>query len=181
MAWGVAARHPERIASLTVLSRPHPEAFAIALDAPDGDQRHRSRHHRIFLDPGTAAIFLTNGCARLRRKFEEAGVSSATIDEYVRILNTPGAMEAALAWYRANVGLVADIGPVSVPTLYVWGDGDETVGRLAAEETARFVAGQYRFAVLNDVGHFLTDEASEEVSKLLVEHVHRFPTQPQME
>ena len=49
IAWALADRHHERIASLTVLSRPHPNAFNRAL-ATDGEQAYRSRHHKAFLD-----------------------------------------------------------------------------------------------------------------------------------
>src|SRR5215471_11858746 len=51
IAWALADRHPERIASLIILSRPHPNSFNRALRMPDGDQAHRSRHHRAFLEP----------------------------------------------------------------------------------------------------------------------------------
>src|ERR1700730_914832 len=54
IAWGLADRYPERLASLTVLSRPHPNAFNRALQMPDGDQAHRSKHHTAFLEPGAA-------------------------------------------------------------------------------------------------------------------------------
>jgi pimeloyl-ACP methyl ester carboxylesterase len=32
------------------------------------------------------------------------------------------------------------LGAIQVPTLYIWGDADDTVGRIAAEGTADFVA-----------------------------------------
>ena len=38
IAWGLADRHHERLASLTILSRPHPNAFNRALQLIDGDQ-----------------------------------------------------------------------------------------------------------------------------------------------
>ena len=66
IAWALADRYPERIASLTILSRPHPNAFNRALQTPDGDQAHRSRHHRAFLEtaPRTSCSPTTpNGCA----------------------------------------------------------------------------------------------------------------------
>ena len=44
LAWEIAARHPERLGSLTMLSRPHPDAFGRAL-REDPEQPHRSRHH----------------------------------------------------------------------------------------------------------------------------------------
>ena len=47
IAWLIAARHPQRLKSLTVLSRPHPAAFARAMKE-DAAQADRSRHHRLF-------------------------------------------------------------------------------------------------------------------------------------
>ena len=44
IAWGIADKYPERLASLTILSRPHPNAFNRALALPDGEQQNR--HHR---------------------------------------------------------------------------------------------------------------------------------------
>src|SRR3954453_10765085 len=38
IAWSLADRFPQRLASLTVLSRPHPNAFNRALQMPDADQ-----------------------------------------------------------------------------------------------------------------------------------------------
>src|ERR1700716_965673 len=52
IAWALADRTPQRLASLTVLSRPHPNAFNRALQMPDGDPAHRSRAHTGFLEPG---------------------------------------------------------------------------------------------------------------------------------
>jgi pimeloyl-ACP methyl ester carboxylesterase len=45
LAWQIADQHPGRLASLTILSRPHPLAFARALEMPDGERRRRSRHY----------------------------------------------------------------------------------------------------------------------------------------
>src|SRR5262249_46378459 len=51
IAWGVADRCHERLASLTILSRPHPNAFNRALQMVDGEQASRSKHHKWFLQP----------------------------------------------------------------------------------------------------------------------------------
>lgn len=171
VAWITAYRHPERIASLTVLSRPHPTAFQAALRQVDGDQQHRSRHHRAFLDGDTARLLLDDDAARLRRMLRDGGVPEPTIVDYVSVLGTPAALEAALAWYRAAPRLAVTIGPVTVPTMYVWGDRDPTVGRHAAEGTAAHVTGPYRFVELAGVGHFASDERPDRVSELLLEHL----------
>jgi pimeloyl-ACP methyl ester carboxylesterase len=175
VAWGVADRHPGRLASLTILSRPHPAAFAQALADPAGDQRHRSRHHRAFLDAQTGPLLLADGARRLRARLAEAGVPPAAIDGYLSVLGSAPALEGALAWYRANVGLRADLGRIRVPTLYVWGDADQTVGRAAAEGTPGCVEADCRFEVLPGVGHFATDEQPERVNELLLAHLAAHP------
>ncbi len=175
VAWGVAARHPERLASLTILSRPHPSAFIAALQAPDGDQKHRSRHHKAFLDPATADLLLANDAARLRQTLRDAGVPEEAIAGYVSVLGNRPAMEAALAWYRAQDGLRAALGKIAVPTLYIWGDADASVGRAAAVGTAEFVTVPYRFVALPGIGHFATHQAAAAVNENILAHLAAFP------
>jgi pimeloyl-ACP methyl ester carboxylesterase len=174
VSWGVAARHADRLASLTILSRPHPSAFLRALQAPDGEQKHRSRHHRAFFDPDTARMLTEDGARRLRRNLSEAKVPPDAVDLYASVLGTPEAMEAALAWYRTE-GLRTDLGCIAVPTLYVWGDADHSVTPMAAEGTAEFVSGPYRFVSLPGVGHFSTDEMPARINELLLEHIGTHP------
>ena len=109
VSWGVANAHPTRLASLTVLSRPHPSSFQRAL-AKDGDQKHRSRHHRAFLEPETGKMLLADNARRLREGLFGQGVPVAALEEHLSVLGNPAALEAALAWYRANKGLAGDFG-----------------------------------------------------------------------
>lgn len=175
VAWGVAARHADRLASLGILSRPHPTAFVAALQAADGDQKHRSRHHRAFLNPDTCRLLLEDGARRLRRNLSEAGVPPKAVEDYVGVLGNPAAMEAALAWYRAQEGLRVSLGAIAVPTLYLWGDADATVGRAAAEGTAAQVQAPFRFVELAGIGHFITDQAPGQTTALLLEHLRAHP------
>lgn len=175
VAWGVAARHPDRLASLAILSRPHPTAFVAALQAADGDQKHRSRHHRAFLNPDTGRLLLEEGARRLRRNLAEAGVPSAAVEDYVGVLGNAPAMEAALAWYRAQEGLRVSLGPIDVPALYLWGDADATVGRAAAEGTRAQIGAPFRFVELPGIGHFITDQVPAEVDARLLEHLRAHP------
>jgi pimeloyl-ACP methyl ester carboxylesterase len=176
LAWLIAAAQPERLHSLSVLSRPHPSAFVAAMKT-DAAQSDRSKHHRAFNDPNTASRLLEDDCARLRRMFSNQGVGTPDIDAYLSRLRQPGAIEAALHWYRAAAsggkGLALSIPPVRVPTLYVWGDADATVGRAAAEGTAQHVTGPYQFEVIAGAGHFLTDQVGPQVTGLLVEHIRK--------
>ena len=175
IAWALADRYPERIASLTVLSRPHPNAFNRALAMPDGEQARRSRHHKAFLEPDAADVVLADDCKWLRDRLAANGMPAAAIEKHLSVLGNKQAMEAALAWYRARGAIRGPLGPIRVPTLYIWGDADDTVGRVAAEGTVDFVAAPYRFAVLPGIGHFAADQAPERVSELMLEHITTHP------
>lgn len=175
VSWGVAAAHPRRLASLTVMSRPHPKSFRLALERPDGEQKNRSRHHRAFLDPETGKLLLADNARRLREGLFGQGVSAAAMDEHLSVLGNPEAMEAALAWYRANVGLAADIGTIEVPTLYIWGDVDAAVGPDAAYGTGEFVSAAFAMEVLPGVGHFVMDQAPGKAVDLLLAHLKKHP------
>jgi len=175
VAWGVAAAHPARLASLTILSRPHPKSFQRALQSPDGDQKNRSRHHRAFLEPDTARMLLEDDARRLRAGLFGQGVSEQAMAQHLSVLGSPQAMEAALAWYRANKGLAADIGSIEVPTLYIWGDADATVGPDAARGTGAFVAASFAMEELPGIGHFIMDQAPATAIDLMLAHLAKHP------
>ncbi len=176
VAWAAAAAHPERLASLTVLSRPHPSAFRQAFRANADGQQERSRHHKAFHDPATATLLLEDDARRLRRSMADQGVASTSIDEYVSVIGTVAALDAALAWYRAAGQLVdAEVAPVAVATLFLWGDADATVGRSAADATKDWVTGSYERVVLPGLGHFLTDQTVDGVNEPLLAHLGAHP------
>jgi pimeloyl-ACP methyl ester carboxylesterase len=175
IAWALAERCPDRIASLTVLSRPHQIAFNRALHMPDGEQARRSRHHVWFLEPGAADIVLKDDAKWLRERLAANGVPAFAIDEHLSVLGNKDAMEAALAWYRARGAIRSPLGPIRVPTLFIWGEADDTVGRVAAEGTVDFVAAPYRFEPLPGIGHFAAEQAPERVSELMLEHLRAHP------
>jgi pimeloyl-ACP methyl ester carboxylesterase len=175
IAWSLADRYPQRIASLTVLSRPHPNAFNRALQMPDGEQAKRSKHHKAFLEPDAADVVLANDSKWLRDRLAANGVPKEAIERHLSVLGNKGAMEGALAWYRARRAIRGPLGPIRVPTLYLWGDADDTVGRVAAEGTVDFVAAPYRFEVLPGVGHFAADQSPDRVSELLLQQIAAHP------
>src|SRR5665213_886638 len=175
IAWALADRFPNRLASLTVRSRQHPNAFNRALEMSHGDQAQRSRHHKAFLEPDAADVVLADDAKWLRERLAANGVPAAAIEQHLSVLGNKAAMEGALAWYRARGAIRGPLGPIRVPTLYIWGDADDTVGRAAAEGTVDFIAAPYRFEVLAGVGHFAADQAPERVNELLLQQVAAYP------
>jgi pimeloyl-ACP methyl ester carboxylesterase len=175
LAWQIADQSPERLASLTILSRPHPLAFNRALALPDGEQARRSQHHTRFLRPEAGPEILADDARWLRTRLTANGVPAAAIAAHLSVIGNPEAMEAALAWYRARGVRHQPTTPTTVPTLYIWGDADDTVGRAAAEGTGEFIAAPYQFEALPSVGHYAADQVPDRVTALMLRHLARHP------
>jgi len=59
-------------------------------------------------------------------------------------------------------------GPIDVPVLHVQGAQDGCVLEPTAQRSGRFVRGRYTYHTVEGAGHFLSEEAPEEVDKLLL-------------
>ncbi|TWH71961.1 pimeloyl-ACP methyl ester carboxylesterase [Modestobacter roseus] len=171
VGWALAAWHPWRVRTLTALSVPHPAAMAQALG--HSDQALRSAYVGFFQLPAAPeAVLLAGGGTGLRRMLRRSGLPEALVDRYVERMREPGALTAALNWYRALPLAGRDpVGRVRVPTLHVWGAQDTFLGRAATEATRQFVAAPYALEVLEDVDHWLPELAAERVGELVTAHV----------
>ncbi|GAA1794086.1 alpha/beta hydrolase [Planosporangium flavigriseum] len=170
VGWGLAARFPERVRTLTALSVPHPRAYTRAL-LTSFDQLRRSRYILLFRSAGRAEdLLLADDARRLREVFAGSGLDAAGVDRYVAPLRAPGALTAALNWYRAMRFLGrGGTGKVGVPTTYVWSSGDVAVGRVAARNCAREVTGEYRFVELPGVSHWMADQVPGAVAEAVID------------
>jgi pimeloyl-ACP methyl ester carboxylesterase len=169
VAWATAAHCPERVRTLTAVSVPHLDAFRKAL-REDEDQRTRSAYMSVLRSSGAEHSLLADNAAKLRGVYESR-VPAQHVTEYVQRLSEPGALAAALNWYRATPFNGTEIGPISVPTLYVWSTEDVALGSTAALATADHVTGPYRFEMLEDVSHWIPEEAPSALNRLLLEHL----------
>jgi len=185
VAWQVALRRPERLFSLSVLSTPHPRAFGRALADPDSEQSKRSSYFAEFAADDAEERFLADDCRELHRILDTPGITARDRDLYLRDLCSREALRGALNWYRALLrarsvpatrrpSATGSPAPLTVPTLYLWGDRDGAFGREAVEATAEFVAGPFEFHVVEGVGHWLAEDAAETVDALLTIHLERY-------
>jgi pimeloyl-ACP methyl ester carboxylesterase len=171
VAWALAAWHPERVRTLSALSVPHPAAMTRAFVT--SDQALRSWYMGLFQLPVLPErLLLAGDGAGLRRMLQAGGVPPELSAHYVRRMQEPGALTAALAWYRALPFDAGDpVGTVRVPTLHLWSTRDVALGRAATEQTRRFVDAPYRLEVLEGVPHFIPELAPGRVAELVTEHV----------
>ena len=174
VAWMVAGHHPDRVRSLAIASTPHPAAFKSSYQG-SSDQSERSDYMRSFraAERGeTERQLLADDAVGLRSVY--SGLPAEAVEEYVSVLSQPGALVAAIDWYRSMSGKASAATPaITVPTLYVWSDQDPTLGREAADATGRLVTGPYQFEVLEGVGHWIPELAADRFTELLLSHLRR--------
>jgi pimeloyl-ACP methyl ester carboxylesterase len=173
VAWTLGGWHPDRVQTLTAVSVPHPAAYTAAFRA-DPEQKERSAYIRLFWQEGKAEeVLLADGARRLRRMLgaeADTGIPAEAVDQYVAVLSAPGALTAALNWYRA-MSSGPRVDPVTVPTTYVWSDGDVAIGRTAAEACGDFVTGDYRFVELPGVTHWIPEQAPEQLATAILDRI----------
>lgn len=171
VAWQSAHAASNRVATLTVLSTPHPSALGQALRTPG--QLVKSWYMAAFQIPEIPERWLAG---RIGKMLRGSGVPETAAAHYDRRFATAQDLRGPINWYRATVpfgGLAQpddDKARIRVPTTYVWGNRDFALGRTAAERTAQHVAGPYRFIEL-DGGHWLPELHPEQVASAVVERI----------
>lgn len=175
LAWFAAARFPERIATLSVLSRPHPLAHRDALER-DPYQAARSAHHQSLLEPGAAELWREDDLAEPRRRFRNGSVPSEVINDYLSVIREPGALEAAIEWYVAAAKRppLTEFPPITVPVLYVCGTEDHAVGRYARERTMHYVLKDFQYVEVEGGTHYLSDASPDLINELLIAHFEKY-------
>ncbi|WP_375490025.1 alpha/beta fold hydrolase [uncultured Jatrophihabitans sp.] len=174
VAWAFASRYPQRLHTLTAISVPHPKAMGWAMAR---GQILKSWYVGLFQIPRLPEAVLPS--RRVRALLGGTGLTPEQVAGYLEPLGKDG-LTAALNWYRALPISSREKGyahRTTVPTTYIWSDGDVALGRAGAEATQRFVTAPYRFEVLQGYSHWLADEAPDEVAAAIVQRVRdREPT-----
>jgi len=167
VAWGLAALLPERVERLAALSVGHPTSFRTA----GTRQTQLSWYMLLFQFAGVAETWLSaDGWANYRRTFAHPD-ADATIADLAR----PGALTASLNWYRANrppeswIGPPLELPPVTCPAMGIWSDGDGFLTEEQMTGSEFHVTGPWHYERVNGAGHWMQLEASDTVSKLLVD------------
>ncbi|WP_432561187.1 alpha/beta fold hydrolase [Kineococcus sp. SYSU DK003] len=168
VAWATAAWHPDRVASLTVLSQAHPAAFRAAVVR--SSQALRSAYVGFFQLPVLPErLLLARGGAGLAGSLRRTGLPAGLAEGYARRHREPGRLSAALNWYRAP-GPAARVGPVDVPVTYLHGRRDPFYSATAVARTGEHVRGPYRRIEL-DATHWLPELEPAAVARAVTETV----------
>lgn len=170
VAWGIAAHHRDRVATLTTLSVPHPAAFRAAM--PRG-QLLRSWYIGMFQLPKIPEVFLTKSFESPKAR-ARIGLPERYADTLIDDIVASGALTGALNWYRAvPFWPTADrrIGTITVPTTHLWSDGDFALSRFGAQRTGRWVDAPYEFRIITGANHWLPETRPDEVADAILARV----------
>ena len=169
VAWAVAARRPARVASLTALGTPHPAAVRTGLLR---GQALRSWYIAAFEVPRLPErALLADGGAALRDALVRSGLAPHRADHYVARMSQPGALSAAIAWYRAlTVPHAGRTGRVRVPTTYVSARRDPFFARASVDATAAHVDAPFTRVDL-DADHWLPEHRPTDVAAAVLGRV----------
>ena len=171
VGWTAAATHPERVTSLTALTAGPLGNSGFASAKQMGDLWHIY----YFQFEGAAEATLRADDWALFRDWCAGGDD---VDRYVDRLSEPGALTAALNWYRANAKPVppaeapADPPLVRCPVMGVLAGDDAYLNppqlRNATERIDR-TDGSWRYEEIPDASHWLTVDRPTEVTRLLLD------------
>ena len=169
VGWLLAALQPARVDRLVALSVGHP----MSSRRPTIEQREKQWYMLLFQFEGIAEQLLTrDDWALLREWTAGTGDQQNWIDD----LSRPGALPAALNWYRVNqhpsreLGARPQVPSVAAPTLGIWSDGDRYLTEDGMQRSAEFVTGPWRYERIEHASHWLQLDQPELLNRLLLQH-----------
>ena len=182
VAWALAQRHPEAVSKLATLQVPPPAAWR---DNMTFAQLRRSWYMFFFQLPSLPERWAAaNNFARVGEMYRETSFrpgafSDADIEAYKGALRQSGALTSSLNYYRANVlrslfkrGVETPSegdGRIRVPTLFIYGELDQAVMPATVKNLGKYIDAPYRELRIPDSGHWVQNEASQEVNSALMD------------
>lgn len=180
IAWATALRRPEIVEKLVAMQVPPPGAWRANFTAK---QALASWYILFFQIPRLPELLLSaNNHEFLKRALKSLAAkrifTAADFAEYQKSWSKPGALTAAINYYRANFfnlkmlrGLTAArdsrAGKISVPTLFIYGEREKAIVAETARGIERFVRAPYTELRIPDSGHWVQQEAAATVNRAL--------------
>ena len=177
VAWAVSMLRPEVVEKLVVLNAPHPGA----LQREFRRLRQLARSWYVFFFqlpwlPEAALRFRGYRMLDLGLRRESTRPDAFSDDDiaaYKNALSQPGALTAAINYYRAAVRRnpfesARMLRQIEVPALLIWGEQDPYLGIELTEGLERWVPG-IRVERIPEASHWVQVDAAERVNELMIE------------
>ncbi len=174
VAWRFAMEYPEAVEKLVICNAPHPARMQAELR--HFRQLRKSWYVFFFQLPWLPEALLGSSPARfLERGMRGSAVRKSAISDedlrvYTEALSQPGALTAAINYYRAigRWGVHLPNLPIAAPTLLIWGEEDIALGRELVAGTERYVPN-LRVHRIPNCGHWVQQEAFDEVRQVMLD------------
>lgn len=179
VAWAVAQHYPDYVWKLAALQVPPPAVWAKNLSLR---QLLRSWYMFFFQLPRVPEWWIRRddfeGLGKMLRATSRPGTfADADVEFYKSALKEPGALTAAINYYRANLrafltrrpkGEMRTYERVRVPTLFVYGERDFAIIPETAAGVADYVNAPYTELRLARANHWVQQEYPAEVNAALL-------------
>ncbi len=174
VAWRLAMNAPEMVTRLVVMNAPHPRAYRRELRR-NPDQRRKSWYVAAFQIPWLPETLLSRAAPEAARAFfrkttaRRDAFSAADLAILTAAMAQPGAMRAAINWYRAAThrGYRSAADVITTPTLLIWGEDDVALDIALTHDLTPWVPNLQLHTIPN-CGHWVQNEAPEEVNARLL-------------
>jgi len=172
-AWFTAMHHPEVVDRLAILNAAHPRRLSQGLHHPS--QLRRSWYFFFFDLPDLPEAVVHTDHWHFFRHFLRDAHPAYTPEEterYIEAWSQPGAATGMINYYRSSVRTPPKkaeeaLGPISAPTLVIWGERDRYLGEDLAEPEHDDVPNLDRVERLPDASHWVHHDEAERVNQLL--------------
>ncbi|HKQ99483.1 MAG TPA: alpha/beta hydrolase [Pyrinomonadaceae bacterium] len=180
VSWAVAQTHPEYVWKLVTMQVPPLPVWRANLTLR---QALRSWYMLFFQLPRVPEwLMRANDYAFVERVFKKTVARPGTFTDadiafYKNALREPGALTAAINYYRANFFTLflkrrpreetLSDGRIRVPTLFIYGEQDHAIVPETVRDVKSYVDAPYREVRIRDSAHWVQNEAVEEVNAAL--------------
>ncbi len=168
ISWQVAIHHPERLERYIAMSVGHPTAYAT------GGFKQKLMAYYIGL------ILIRGFSEWLLKAFNWTGMRWMTrfpleMPQWIAEMSPPGRLTAAMNLYRANAFKLIlppfRWGNVHVPVVGIYSTRDVALVEGQMVNSEQYCKAGWRYVRVKDVGHWMTVEAPEIVTPLLIENL----------
>lgn len=175
LAWCFAIQYPNMAERLIIMNAPHPGAFLREMRTLT--QLRKSWYMFVFQLPWLPEyLLLRHSASDVARLILAAAVHKEVfpqqvLNRYREAMSKPGAMTAALNYYRQLIRGSAFLGGqwhVSAPTLLIWGEQDIALGIELTTGLEQWVPNLTIRRIV-DSGHWVQQEQADLVNRFLKE------------
>lgn len=177
LAWHLAMYHPRVVEKLIILNAPHPAAYQREMRT--WRQLRKSWYVYFFQVPAVPELLLGAGDFEwIDRMLRHQPVHAEAfgpedVRRYKKALARPGALTAALNYYRAALRhrsqrTAREDAPIDVPVLLLWGERDSYLSVRLTEGLSAWVSN-LRVVRIADASHWVQNDAPERVNRLMAD------------